>query len=138
MHSRYLVVALSALSQYAHAFGSMPKSMPDPCDRCPREQCRDESRLSDLLKEECSGCTACHGLCPARSACGIFYGDSDGGRARDASNCPDGFTFRRPSHQANHVHDLKSDCFAFSPSDPASEAGCTARGGMMHAVFECP
>ena len=138
MHSRYLVVVLSALSQYAHAFGSMPKSMPDPCDRCPRE-CQDESL--DNLSYVCllsDGCTACHGLCPARSACVIFYGDSDGGRARDASYCPDGFTFRRASHQANHVHDLKSDCIAFSPSDPASEAGCTARGGMMHAVFECP
>ena len=75
MHSRCLVVVLSALSQYAHAFSSMP----DPCDRCPPEQCKEDNLLADLLKEECSGCTACHGLCPAQRACVLFYGeDRDG------------------------------------------------------------
>ena len=130
MHSRYLVVVLSALSQYAHAFGSMPR---DPCDRCPPEQCmKADNLLADLLKEECSGCTACHGLCPAQRACVAFYGDRDGGRARDAWYCPDGFMFRA-SHQSNRVDDSKSDCFAFSKSD----AECTGLGGTVGAVFQC-
>ena len=107
----------------------MPSGPRDPCDRCPPEQCKEENLLADLLKEECSGCTACHGLCPAQSACVIFYGDSDA----NPSYCPDGFTFRA-SHQADRIDDSFSDCFAFSKSDDE----CTALGGKVGAVFQCP
>ena len=126
------LVMLSALS-HVHAFGSMPVqpepgSGPDPCDRCPSETCLSQS--VDLLKEECSGCTACHGLCEVERACVTFYGDFP---ERVASDCRNGFTFRA-SHQGYGIDDSKFDCVSFSMSD----AECTAQGGEVYAAFQCP
>jgi hypothetical protein len=125
------LVMLSALS-HVHAFGSMPVqpepgSGPDPCDRCPSETCLSQS--VDLLKEECSGCTACHGLCEVERACVTFYGDFP---ERVASDCRNGFTFRA-SHQGYGIDDSKFDCVSFSMSD----AECTAhQGGEVYAAFQ--